>query len=156
MDIQYYYFKHDHTERYIAQLPWKIAQMQRAKSGTQPRRDGSANSHCLCRSDTKLKCIDHADRSPIEQEMWQKVLDKSETSARVRAVQMHLNTITTLSALPLTIKCCDSFQSRSAAVALRDMHTDEIDRDWTYDTGAAMCIIGWDHLTAKTSAALTN
>ena len=69
-------------------------------------------------------------------------------AGRVRVVQMHLNVVTTLSALPLTIRCCDDRQSYSAAVALQGLRTDEIDRDWIYDTGAGTCFMGIENLTS--------
>ena len=37
--------------------------------------------------------------------------------------------------------------SLRAAAALQGFHTEELDRDWIYDTGAGTCFIGWDFLT---------
>ena len=31
----------------------------------------------------------------------------------------------------------------------RQLHTDEIERQWVYDTGAAWCFIGWNFLTEE-------
>ena len=33
------------------------------------------------------------------------------------------------------------------SAAFQGLHTDEIEREWIYDTGAAMCFIGWGHTT---------
>ena len=140
-------FKHDKDERCIATQPWRIALAKGIKHGQPVRADGSADSHCICRSKYTLKDIDQANRSPKEVEEWDEVLEHAEKQARIRAVQMHLNVITTLNALPLSIKCCDSSQSLRAAVALKGLHTEEVERTWIYDTGAATCFLGWEHLT---------
>ena len=91
----------------------------------------------------------------MERDEWCKVIDHAETQARFRAVQMHLCTITSLPALPVSIKCCDNSRSICAAAAHAGLHTDEIDREWIYDTGAATCCIGWDELTADKKRAPT-
>jgi hypothetical protein len=128
MDIKYHCFKHDPNERYIANLPWMIA-LQKAKNGLSgTSHDGTADTHCLCRPTYKLHNIGAAERSSKESEVWSKVLKQAETQARVRAIQMHLNNITTLAALPLSIKCCDQFQSFNASAALKGLYTDEIER----------------------------
>ena len=143
MDIIYHNLQHTHKlENSVAHLPWRKA-LADIKSGKSTRLDG----HCPCRSDYKLQNIDQAARTPLESEAWSKVLDNAEMQARIRAVQMHLNTITTLPALPLAVRCCDSFQSSIAAAAIRGLHTDEIERTWIYDTGAGTCFIGYDWLT---------
>ena len=80
----------------------------------------------------------------MEQEDWSKVIEQAEKHARIRAVQMHVQTITNLPALTLSMCPCDHVRSRSAAVALKDLHADEIDRTWIYDTGAGVCFIGYD------------
>ena len=110
-----------------------------------------ADNQCPRRPTYKLQSIGLDGRTPLEQEAWSKVLNDAETQARVRAVQMHLNNITSLHALPLTCgtaQCCKSFQSLSAAVVLKDLHTEEMEREWIYDTGAATCLIGYQLLTA--------
>ena len=99
-----HHFKHYPDEGFIANAPWKIAQMKSIKAGPTARGDGSADSHCLCRPKLKLQHIWYAERSPKEIDEWSKVLEHVEKQARIRAVQMHLNTMTTLNALPLSIK----------------------------------------------------
>ena len=132
MDIMYHNLQHTHKfGNSVAHLPWRKALTQ-IKSGTSTRLDDAADSHCPCRSTYKLQNIDQAARTPLESEAWSKVLDNAEMQARIRAVQMHLNTITTLPALPLAVRCCDSFQSSIAAAAIRGLHTDEMERTWIY------------------------
>ncbi len=63
------------------------------------------------------------------------------------SAQVHLSTLTALPTLSVPIKCCDNSRSICAA-AHAGLHTDEIDREWIYDTGAATCCIGWGELTA--------
>ena len=147
MEIQYFPLKHEHkSQNCVAHLQWRKA-MTDIKAGRRPATTDMADTQCLCRPTYKLRNVDLAERTPLEMEAWTKVLDESETKARVRAIQMHLNVITTLPALPLTLQCCDSFQSSIAAAALRGLHTDEIERSWIYDSGAGMCFIGYDWLT---------
>ncbi len=65
---------------------------------------------------------------------------------------MHFNNTTSHPALPLTcgtVQCCKPFQPFSAAVALKDLHTEELERKWIYDTGAVICLIGYNLLTAN-------
>jgi len=59
-----HHFKHYPDERYIANAPWKIAQMKIIKVGENRRDDGSAGSHCHCRPELKLQHIWYAERSP--------------------------------------------------------------------------------------------
>ena len=139
-------FKHYPDERYIAKQPWYVA-LKSAKTGLVTRTDYLQSHDCQTASKYKLKSIDPCGRTPAEVEMWNKVIQTAETQARVRAVQMHLNVVTTLSALPLTVRCCDNRQSHGAAVALLGLHTGEIDRDWIYDTGAVTCFIEIGNLT---------
>ena len=144
-----YRFKHDPEERNIANLPWRIAQRKSARSVPPSiNRDGTADTHCICGSRVSLPNIDPANRSPADRVEWSKMLESAETQARLRAVQMHFNTITTLPSLPVSIKCCEDGRSVIASATLDGLHTDEIDREWIYDTGAATCCIGWDLLTA--------
>ena len=147
-------FKHYPDERYIAKQPWYVA-LKSAKTGLVTRTDYLQSHDCRIASKYKLKSIDPCGRTPAEVEMWNKVIQTAETQARVRAAQMHLNVVTTLSALPLTVRCCDNYQSQSAAVARQGLHTDEIDRDWIYDTGAATCLIGTELLTNEENAAFS-
>ena len=145
MDIKYHYFKHDKEERNIASLPWVKAH-QRRKAGLISSLDYATVPSCDNRSSYKLRSIDRDGRLPMETEKWNKILEHSATQARVRAVQMHLASITTLSALPFSPRCCE--RSRVAAIAAaRALHTDEIERHWIYDTGAAQTMIGWHHFT---------
>ena len=156
MGIKHYNFKDVPNERFIANQPWMIALKKRNYAQTGTEADASADNHCLCRPPYKLNNIGAAERSPKESEEWKKILHQAETQARVRAVQMHLNTITTLAALPLSIKCCDKFQSFSASAALKGLYTDEIERERLYDTGASTCIIGFDLLTSDEKQRISN
>ena len=151
MKIDYWYFKHIQDERDISNLSW-VKTLKKAKAGDLSCFDSLSNIQCPSRPTYKLKSIDHVGRTPLGHEAWSKVLNMAETHARVRAVQMHLNNVTSLHALPLTCgtaQCCKYYQSKSAAVALKDLHTDELEREWIYDTGAATCLIGYDLLTAN-------
>ena len=141
MEIDYHLFKHYPDERYIANLPWVTAQKRR-RAGLPSSSDTVANSECVHRSSYKLKSIDPLGRSSAEIEAWHKVLAHSATQARVRAVQMHLNCVTALSALPLVLSCCEKRPVFGASAALRNLHTYEFKRDWIYDTGAGTCLIG--------------
>ena len=152
MEPPVHHFKLIKEERFIANLHWKIALAKNVKAGLKARDDGSADSHCICRSKYTIQSIDPANRSPKEVETWNEVLETAEKQSRIRAVQMHLNVITTLNALPLSIKCCDRSQSLRAAAALQGFHTEELGRDWIYDTGAGTCFIGWDFLTDHENA----
>ena len=60
---------------------------------------------------------------------------------------MHLNCVSTLTALPFSPRRCERPPMPASSAAWQGLHTDELERDWIYDTGAAMCFIGWDHLT---------
>ena len=115
--------KHIHDERFIANQPWRIALAKNVKAGLIARDDGSADPRCICKSKYQLQPIDPANRSPKEVETWNEVLETAEKQARIRAVQMHLNVITTLNALPLSIKCCDRSQS------LRSARSEAISKD---------------------------
>ena len=148
MEIDYHLFKHYPDERYIANLPWVTAQ-ERRRAGLPSSSDTVANSECVHRSSYKLKSIDPLGRSSAESEAWHKVLAHSATQARVRAVQMHLNCVTALSALPLALSCCEKRPVFGAFAALRNLHTDELERDWVYDTGAGGCFIGYEYLTTE-------
>ena len=57
------------------------------------------------------------------------MLDSAGAQARVRAAQMHFNNITTLAALPVSIKCCGNSQSFSASATLKGLYDDEIERE---------------------------
>jgi len=95
MEPIFHQFKHDNDERYIANQPWRIARAKGIRHGQEVRTDGSADSHCICRSKYKLDNVDPTRRSPKEVEEWDGVLEHAEKQARLRAVQMHLNVITT-------------------------------------------------------------
>ncbi len=148
MEIERYNFKDVPNERFIANQPWMIALRKRNSAQTGAEANATADNHCLCRPTYKLNNIGAAERSSTDSEAWKKILHQAETQARVRAVQMHLNTVTTFAALPLSIKCCDKFQFFSASAALKGLYAEEIEREWIYDTGAATCIIGMDELTS--------
>ena len=130
MEPTIHHLKYDPNERFIGNLPWKIGQMKNAKSGLPPRVDGTADNHCLCKPKCKLKNIGLAERLPVEQEDWSKVIETVEKHARIRAVQMHMQNITNIPALTLPMCACDYVWSPGAAVALKGLHTDEIGRTW--------------------------
>ena len=132
MENSYHYFKHFPDERNIANLPWMIA-LSRRKAGLPSSIDNVARTTCTNRTSYKLKSIDREGRSSSETEAWNKVLDHGEIQARVRAVQMHLNCITTLKALPITYSCCEQRPFPAAAVVPQGYHTDEYEREWIYE-----------------------
>ena len=113
MDIVYHTFKHQADERNISMLPWMI-KLKRRKSGLV---DGVTTTTCSTRSNYKLQSICPTGRSSKDNEEWNKILVHSANQARVRAVQMHLNCITTLTALPLTFSCCEKHRPLPAAAA---------------------------------------
>ena len=94
-----------------------------------------------------LKNIDLGRHTPTELESWNKLLEHSDKQARIRAVQMHLSCITTLAALPISLGCCQRTALPAAPAAVYGLTTDEIEREWIYDTGAAETFIGWKELT---------
>ena len=147
MDPDVIYIKSYHNERFIADQPWMIA-LKRRKAGLPSSIDAVADTICRNRTSYKLKSIDPSGRSSTETETWNKVLDHAETQARVRAVQMHLTCISTLDkALPYSLSCCERHPLPALSALWQGLHTDELEREWIYDTGASMCFIGWDHLT---------
>ena len=73
-----HYFKLIKEERFIANVQWKIALAKNIKSGFKARDDGSADSHCICRSKCTLQSIDPANTSPKEVETWNEVLETAE------------------------------------------------------------------------------
>ena len=146
MDPDIIYIKSYKEERYIANLPCVIA-LKRRNAGLKSSIDSVEITFCNNRSSYKLKSIGADGRSSIETEAWSKVLAHSETQARVRAVQMHMNCITTLTALPVSLRCCERRPMPALSAAFKGLHTDEIEREWIYDTGAGMCFIGWDYMT---------
>ena len=146
MDIDIIYIKSYKDERNIANLPWVIAHKRR-KAGLLSSIDVAVTTACNNRSSYKLVSIDRHGRSPKENDEWNKVLQHAEKQARVRAVQMHLSCITTISALPVTFMCCERRPMPAMSCWSADAHTDEIEREWIYDTGAAQCMIGWGNFT---------
>ena len=134
-------------ERYIGDLPWRIKQKQ-GTIGKDFGSNGTTTKICKCRS-YKLKNIDPTMRSLQEQETWNKMLETAATSARVRAVQLHLSTISDFPALPTILRCCDTLQAMAAFVKRQSLSADEADRVWIYDTGAGTCFIGENYLTDK-------
>jgi len=147
MDIDMIYIKSYNQERYIANLPWAIA-LKKRKSGLPSSIETATESVCNNRSSYQLTSIDPVGRSPTEVEAWNKVLVHSEEQARIRAALMHLALVSALAALPAPLRCCERYPLPALSTALRGLHTDEIEREWIYDTGAARCFIGWEHLTS--------
>lgn len=138
MYSEIHYIKHNPDERFIALQPW-YAKLKKAKTGYE--RGQSLPAHdCPIRSNYKLTNIGQTARTPLEADEWNKIIQSAGQQADV---------ITTLSALPLAIKCCDNLLSSCAAVAQQGLHTDEIDRDWIYDTGFSHRRIAWHSLTVS-------
>ena len=101
-EITIHSIKHVQWERHTGDLPWRIKQ----RKGTINKdfgNDGTADSHCHCRTGHKLKNIDPAMRSVQEQASWSEVLGAAAKSARIRAVQMFLSTISDYPAIAAAI-----------------------------------------------------
>ena len=61
---------------------------------------------CPNRTMPKLSSIDIDGRSTEETNAWKQVLEHATKQARVRAVQLHLDCISALQALPVSFSCC--------------------------------------------------
>ena len=150
MAPQVYTFKWLQDERYIADQPWVKAlklDKDKRKAGLPTSIDHLLTSRCGNRYSYQLQSIGAEGRSPTEKESWSKVLDHAEKQARIRAIQLHLSCVSTLAALPYALACCGCKPLPAAPAAVDGLTTDEIEREWIYDTGAAMPFIGWDYLT---------
>ena len=124
-----------------------MSALKRRKASIPSSIDAVVDSTCENRTSYKLKIIDPLGRSPPEVEAWSKAFAHTGTQARVRAVQMHLNCISTFSALPFSLRCRERRPMLALSAAWQGLPTDELEREWIYDTGAAKCMIGWDFLT---------
>ena len=146
MEPKFYYFQHYPDERFIANLPW-VKALKRRRAGLPSSLDTFTT--CPNRTMHKLVSIDIDGRSTEETNAWKQVLEHATTQARVRAVQLHLDCISTLQALPVSFSCCGQKLLVAASAYYKGLHTDEIEREWVYDTGAAHCYIGYDSLTEE-------
>ena len=133
-------------ERDISNLRWKTHKKIL-------RYDGSATSHCLCRPKQKPTFIDRSKRAPLEDEQWQRILEKAEKDARARAVQIHFEVVTMLGfALTSTFSCADQ-QARRVTAAQKAAHfASAPQRRWIYDTGCSASSIGRAQLTKAEKA----
>ena len=140
-------------ERYVGNLRWKT--MHATKSSTQDwlAGDGAATKHCLRRPSYKLIHVERSERTPREQQEWEKIQEDCAKEARIRAVQMHFQIISRLAnALPVADPRSTGPQARrvNTSVLLPALYdADEYGRSWIYDTGAAKSAIGRNHLTAS-------
>ena len=80
-------FKLYPDERYIATMPWRVAQRKSAKPVQVTQLDGEADSNCICGSRAKLPNTDPANRSAMEPSERSKMLESSEAQARLRAAK---------------------------------------------------------------------
>ena len=124
MDIEFHHCQYYPDERFIANLPW-VKALNRRRAGLPSSLDTVTTCHH--RAMHKLVSIERDGRSSEESKAWKQVLEHAGKQARVRAVQMHLDCITSLKALPLSLSCCG--QKPLLASALRGVHTDKIERE---------------------------
>ena len=81
------------------------------------------------------------------------MLETASKDARVRAVQMHFEVASIIfPALSCNHPQSESHQVPFASVVPQALEDDEYNRVWMYDTGAGVCSIGKDHLTASERA----
>ena len=131
MDIQYKHFKWIQSERDITNMPWVKALRERKRNASSPTAlDLNDKPQCNNRVSYKLHSICPGSRSSMETESWSKVLDHAEKQARLRAVQMHLSCVSTLTALPFALACCGCKPLPAAVAVLDGLTTDEIEREW--------------------------
>ena len=97
MEIEFYHCQHYPDERFIANLPW-VKALKRRRAGLPSSLDTVTTCHH--RTMHKPISIERDGRSSEESKAWKQVLEHAEKQARVRAVQMHLDCITRLKALP--------------------------------------------------------
>ena len=110
-------------------MPWVKALRVRKRKASSPAGIDDDKTLCNNRLSYKLQSICPESRTPMETESWSKVLDHAEKQARLRAVQMHLSCVSTLTALPFALACCGC-KPLSAAVAVLDgLTTEEIERE---------------------------
>ena len=100
MEPSVHHFKLIQEEGFIANLPW-VKALNRCRAGLPSSLDTFTTCHH--RTNHKLVSIEREGRSPEESKAWKQVLGHAEKQARVRAVQMHLDCITNLKALPVSL-----------------------------------------------------
>ena len=103
MEPEFYYLQHFPDERYIANLPW-VKALKRRRAGLPSSLDTFTT--CPNRTMPKLSSIDIDGRSAEETNAWKQVLEHATKQARVRAVQLHPECISTLQALPVSFSRC--------------------------------------------------
>jgi len=137
-------------ERYVDDLKSIIKQAKLQSQKDWISGDGTATMYCLDRPVTKLVHIERTERSIVEQEAWDLVLENSAKAARVRAIQLHFHVHSNLRyALPLTYSPTARQPAQSVPQALTAMSKAENGRSWIYDTGCHATSIGWKHLTPE-------
>ena len=137
-------------ERYVDNLKSTIKQAKIQSQKDWLASDGTATTYCNDRPVTKLVHIEHTERSIVEQEEWNQVLERSAKAARVRAIQLHFHVHSNLRyALPLTYSPTARQPAQSVPQALTVMSKAENGRSWIYDTGCHATSIGWKHLTPE-------
>ena len=141
MDIESQDIECYQSERSITNMPWYQALKQR-KASAPTSIDKDDKTICNNRISYRLQSICPKGRTTMDNDSWMKVIDHSEKQARLRAVQMHLSCVSTITALPFALTCCGCKPLPAAAAVLDGLTTDEIEREWIYDTGAAACFIG--------------
>ena len=70
------------------------------------------------------------------------MLETAERNARPRAIQWRLDLMSDFLAFPTTLRCCEPLSTAAVAATHNRPTTEEINREWTYDTGAGTCFIG--------------
>ena len=137
-------------ERFVANLKSTI---QRAKVQSYEewlKSDGTATSYTLTRPSSSLVNIEETQRTVVEREEWNKVLERSSKAARIRAVQMHLHVHSNLKySLPITTAPQSTQPAKQINANLVACSTVEFGRNWCYDTGAHCTCIGKKHLTPE-------
>ena len=87
MDVQFYYFKCEKSERDLTNAPWVLALRKRKRELASPTAlDHNDREQCNNRFSYKLQSICPEGRTPMDNESWKKVLDHAEKQARLRAV----------------------------------------------------------------------
>ena len=137
-------------ERFVDNLKATIAQAKAQSREDWLKSDGAATTYCLERPMFKLQHIEFTERSMVENEEWSKVLERSEKSARIRAIQMHFHVHSNLNyALPLTYSPTARQPAKRVTPALAALSKAASGRSWIYDTGCHATSIGWPHLTSE-------
>ena len=138
-------------ERSVGDLKSTIKQAKEQLRADWLKSDGSATMPCLDKRPMHILVhIERTQRTMAESEEWEKIVERSEKAARVRAIQLHFHVHSNLSyALPLSQSMQDEKPATSIPAALLALSKAEHGRTWLYDTGAHAPCIGWKHLTPE-------